>query len=187
MSQLSTFSFKPNDTATNKILLTFRVGDQIYGLPVPDVIRIIEMVTITPLAGLPYSIRGVINVQGKVTSVLDVRRRFGLPEQAYGLHTPIILVDVHQGQQMMGLVVDEVLNVITVGAADMEAPETIVPAEIAPQILHGMTYLASMAKINRQPVPVLHVQALLSATEQGQLTQALATPGLFASQELGYE
>jgi purine-binding chemotaxis protein CheW len=189
MRQPSTSSLKYNRTPTSQTLLTFRVGEQVYGLPVPDVIRIIEMVTITPLADLPYPIRGVINIQGKITSVLDVRRRFGLPEQAYGLHTPIILVDIPQSRQMMGLVVDEVLDVITVNATDLETPEAIVPAGIIPEIPGRMGYLASMAKVDRQPVPVLHVQALLSPAEQHQLRQALTgqqSPVLITP-ELSYE
>lgn len=163
---------------TSLTLLTFSLNGQVYSLPVTNVIRIIEMVTIISLAGLPRPIRGVINVQGKITSVLDMRRRFGLPEQAYGVHTPIILVDTNHDQQMIGLVVDEVLDVVTVEAGDLETPKAIVPAEMAAETAGQMLYLAALAKIDRQLILVLQVQALLSPVEQNQLFQALATQQL---------
>jgi purine-binding chemotaxis protein CheW len=154
------------------VLLTFEVAHQVYGLPVTDVVRIIEMVTITPLANLPRALQGVINVRGKIVSVLDLRRRFGLPEQPYHLHTPIILVDL-QRQQMMGLVVDRVLDVVHLTGAELETTEAIVPANLVLEVGEQMGYLAGIAKVNRQIIPMLKVQGLLTPTEQVEVVQAL--------------
>jgi chemotaxis signal transduction protein len=75
-------------------VLSFRLAGHTYGMPVADVMQIIEMLTITPLPQLPLPLKGVINLHGQMIPVMDLRRRFGLPDQPYGLHTPIILADL---------------------------------------------------------------------------------------------
>ena len=54
-------------------LLVFKVENQLYGLPVTHVVRIIEMVTITSLPGAPDLIEGIINFHGKATFAVVVR------------------------------------------------------------------------------------------------------------------
>ncbi len=153
-------------------LLTFDVAEQAYGLPVTDVVRIIEMVTITHLPDVPDTIQGIINLQGRAVPVMDLRQRFGLPHQAYGLHTPIILVNT-EGDRMLGLIVDAVEDVLEVVAKNMEMADAIVPAELS----SGPAPLAGVAKVNRQMILILNVQGLLSQMEQLELSQALGFGG----------
>jgi purine-binding chemotaxis protein CheW len=153
-------------------LLTFTLAQQTYGLPVSNVIRIIEMVTITHLPDVPDTIQGIINVQGKAVPIMDLRQRFGLPLQPYGLHTPIILVNL-AGDRMLGLIVDAVEDVLEVEANNMELTETIVPAEMSSE----SAPLAGVAKINRHMILVLNVLGLLSQTEHVELSQALGSDG----------
>jgi len=153
-------------------MLTFTVGEQSYSLPVTHVVRIIEMVTITQLPGVPDIIQGVINVQGKTVPVMDLRRRFGLPVQPYGLHTPIILTDNGNGQ-IIGLVVDTVEDVVNVPHAQLEMSEAILPAELERQMINQTAYLAGVAKMDRQMIVVLNAKALLTLTEQTTLYQVL--------------
>src|SRR6185503_16973181 len=102
-------------------VLTFRLGGQVYGLPITAVAQIIEMVTLTHLPQLPFAVQGVINLRGKIVPVLDLRTRFGLPFKSYQLHTPIILT--HLNGQTLGLVVDWVEEVVEISAADLETGE----------------------------------------------------------------
>jgi purine-binding chemotaxis protein CheW len=157
-------------------LLIFSLAEQLYGIPVADVIRIIEMVALTQIAHAPEAIRGIINVRGKLFPVMDLRYRLNLPLQAYSLHTPIILVNIENDKQM-GLIVDSVMGVLEIEAGDMEAVATIVTSELAQQMQTQTAYLVSVAKVNRQLILVLDVQAILSPLEQADLTQLLE-PGL---------
>ena len=159
-------------TATLNTLLTFDVEEQIYGLPVTEVVRIIEMVTITHLPDVPDTIQGIINLQGKAVPVMDLRQRFGLPHQAYGLHTPIILVNM-EGNRMLGLIVDAVEDVLEVVAKNMEMADAIVPAELSAKAAP----LAGVAKVNRQMVLILNAHGLLSQAEHRELSQALGLSG----------
>jgi purine-binding chemotaxis protein CheW len=154
-------------------LLTFTIAGQLYGLPVNQVVRIIEMVTITQLPGSPDCIQGVINLGGKVVPVMDVRRRFGLTPQAYGLHTPIILADIDVGHGIFGLIVDTVDQVIDVPRHDLEITEAIVPARLLHQMRVGAVHLAGVAKVDRQMILVLDVPALLSSADKANLAKTL--------------
>ena len=153
-------------------ILTFTVGEQAYSLPVTQVVRIIEMVAITRLPGTPKIIRGVINVQGKTVPIIDLRYRFGLSTQAYGLHTPIILADTGNGQTM-GFIVDSVEDVVEVSRSHLATPETILPAELEQQITSEVAYLAGVITIEQQMIIVLNARALLTSTEQTILHQVL--------------
>ena len=155
-------STKSPDSLDRLALLTFTMAGQAYGLPVNQVVRIIEMVTIIQLPGVPDLIQGIINLGGKVVPVMDLRRRFGLPPQAYGLYTPIILVDIDVGHRIFGLIVDTVEQVLDVSGDDLEITEAIMPTELANQMTTGAAYLAGAAKVDRQMILVLNVPALLS-------------------------
>ncbi len=163
-------------------LLTFKVGGQTYGLPVTSVVRIIEMVTITHLPGAPDSVQGIINLGGKAVPVMDLGQRFGLPGQAYGLHTPIILTDVvNDGRTAapVGLIVDTVEQVLEVPTKNLEITETIVPAKLVEQMTTQMAYLDMVAKVDRQMILVLNVQALLTPIEQTKLSQLPAVAAIY--------
>ncbi len=154
-------------------LLTFEVAGQSYGVPVTNVVRIIEMVTITGLPNAPDVIQGIINLHGKAVPIMDLRRRFALPVQPYGLHTPIILVDIGD-EQIIGLVVDRVDLVLEVPAKDLEIVDVIVPLELLEQMATNAAYVAGVAKVDRQLILVIDVQVLLRPVEQAQLSEAMA-------------
>jgi purine-binding chemotaxis protein CheW len=154
-------------------LLVFKVENQLYGLPVTHVVRIIEMVTITALPGAPDLIEGIINFHGKAVPIMPLRRRFNLQPVSYGLHTPIILVDLISHDHILGLVVDTVEDVLEVPVNGLDLTETIVPDELVAHMASQAAYLAGVAKVDQRFIIVLNVQSLLSSTAQGQLTQLL--------------
>ena len=91
--------------------VAFQVEQQIYALPVNRVARIINMATLTPLLGVEQTVVGVLNVQGMIVPVVDLRRHFHLSPKAWKRHTPIILVPL--GNQTIGLIVDAVTDVLS--------------------------------------------------------------------------
>jgi len=154
-------------------LLVFKVENQLYGLSVTSVVRIIEMVTITPLPGAPDLIEGIINFHGKIVPIMALRRRFNLPPDSYDLHTPIILIDLISHGHILGLVVDRVEDVLEVPVNGLDLTETIVPTEWVGPMVSQAPYLAGVAKVDQRLIVVLNVQALLSSTDRDQLSQML--------------
>jgi purine-binding chemotaxis protein CheW len=173
------------DPLTDVSLLTFRLAGQTYGIAIECVVQIIEMVTITHLPHAPAAVRGVINFQGQVVPVLDLRSRFSLPLQPYGLHTPIVLV--YMAERITGFIVDSVDEVHALSAADLVKPDHFHLADLV-DLLDDDTdlseaeeklplptaFLWAIAKIRDSMILVLDVKAILTHHEQRSLLRALA-------------
>ncbi len=112
--------------ADNRVLgkvLTFHIGDQIYGIEIQYVIEIIEMSHITKVPHVPPFIKGIINVRSKVMPVVDIRSRFGKEEIPYTDRTCIITLMLDD--VTLGIIVDSIAEVDDVHTADISAtPET---------------------------------------------------------------
>lgn len=92
-------------------VLTFNVGDQIYGIEIPYVVEIIEVSPITAVPNVPDYIKGIINVRSKIVPVVNIRTRFGKPEIPFTDRTCVIHVTT--GDVSVGLIVDSVADVIS--------------------------------------------------------------------------
>ncbi len=109
-------------SAENRILgkvMTFHIGDQIYGIEIQNVLEIIEMQHITKIPHVPSYIKGIINVRSKVVPIVDIRTRFGKPEIPYTSRTCIIIVTVDDDS--VGIIVDRVADVEDIHSGDISA------------------------------------------------------------------
>jgi purine-binding chemotaxis protein CheW len=104
--------------------LTFVLDREEYGLPVLRIREIIKVMEITAVPQVPGHVRGVINLRGKVIPVVDLRVKFGFDVKADDDRTCIVVVDAAAdgGRVMMGMVVDAVSEVLTIGGDQIEAP-----------------------------------------------------------------
>jgi purine-binding chemotaxis protein CheW len=140
--------------------LTFTLGDEEYGLQILKVQEIIQMQRITRVPRTPSFVRGVINLPGKVIPVIDLREKFGLGRVDDTGKTCIIVVQLEHGATMltMGVIIDEVKEVIDIGADRIEPPPSLgVKAEIS--------FIMGMGKIDGGVKILLDIARVL-ATEQ---------------------
>ncbi len=93
-------------------VLTFNIGDQIYGIEIPHLIEIIGVPHITKVPGVPAYIKGIINVRSKVVPVVNIRSRFGKEEIPYNERSCTIIISDDDIQ--VGIIVDEVRDVLSV-------------------------------------------------------------------------
>jgi len=102
--------------------LSFQLAEEEYGLEILKVKEIIGMMNITQLPRTPDFVKGVINLRGKVIPVIDLRLKFSLPEKEVTEKTCVIVVEVTTGDinVQIGVVVDEVLEVLNVGTEELE-------------------------------------------------------------------
>lgn len=105
-------------------LLTFDLGAESYGIPILQVREIIGMMDITYVPKMPQSIKGVINLRGKIIPVMDLRLKMGMDEKEYGNRNSIIVVetDSENGIKQNGLVVDTVSEVTSIDQDQIEDP-----------------------------------------------------------------
>jgi len=141
-------------------LVTFRVGGEEFGLDVFQVHEILRYSEPTPMPKAPAFVEGVLDVRGALVPVVDLRKRFELHEVTYGDETRIILVDF-QGERL-GLVVDEVSEVLRV-------PETSVSAP--PQYVRGLAaeFIRGIVRLENRLVVLLDLERILSSQERMQL------------------
>ena len=103
--------------------LVVTLGDESYGVPVLSVREIIRLCPVTPVAGMPAHVRGVINLRGKIIPLIDLRTRFGLPDAADQDRRCIVVAQVAAKAgvpHLHGVIVDGVDEVATFTAADIE-------------------------------------------------------------------
>lgn len=96
--------------------LTFKLDDNEFGVPILRVREIIAKLPITPVPDAPHSIRGVVNLRGRVIPVMDLRRRFDLGGDSADFERACIVVieaDTESGLADLGLLVDAVQEVFT--------------------------------------------------------------------------
>lgn len=105
--------------------ILFTLEDRQYGLPLPVVERIVRMVAPTPLPSAPDMVLGLMNLQGKVLPMVNIRKRFGLPDRSIQLSDRLIITRV--GKLTVALIVEAVEGVVTCGAEELVAADEILP------------------------------------------------------------
>jgi purine-binding chemotaxis protein CheW len=147
----------------NQIVVFELAGEQ-YGVNIASVESIIKMQAVTKLPHAPGFVEGVINLRGKVLPVIDLHKRFDLPEQLTDKDSRIIVVSLAGTE--VGMIVDAVSEVLTVAEQAVEPP----PA-IATTI--DSAFITGIAKIDPHLVILLDLSRVLKGEEQVEL-QTLA-------------
>ena len=135
------------DTRAGKYL-TFMVGKEEFGVAVLKVREIMGMQDVTSLPLTPSFLKGVLNLRGKVTPVIDLRLKFGLPGIDTTERTCIVVVQV-QGESttiVIGIVVDEVSEVLTMASGDIEDTPDF-GADVATDYILGIARIKGKVKI----------------------------------------
>lgn len=150
-------------TKTGKAqLVTFRLGDDLFAADIFSVERVLRHTKPRPVPDVPAWIEGVLDYQGHVVPVIDLRARFGVTgARPDGARIVVCAVD----QAWIGMTVDAVQEVATIDAAELEAP---------PAIFRGLTreYLSGMVRRQGEVLVVLNVRHLLTSQERLQLERA---------------
>jgi purine-binding chemotaxis protein CheW len=120
--------------------LTFHLGPEEFGIGILKVREIVGLMEITAVPLTALHIRGVINLRGKIIPVVDMRKKFGLPEAAATRETCIItvMVDGKEGPILTGLLVDSVNEVLQVTASEVE-PVPILGEDMKLEFVDGIS------------------------------------------------
>jgi purine-binding chemotaxis protein CheW len=103
--------------------VVLRLDTQEYALAVNHVVEVLRMVAIQPLPEAPPGIAGVLNLRGKGTVVMDLRKRLGLPPREPDLHSQIVIIDVKDN--CLGLIADEVTDILTLPRSALKPAEKL--------------------------------------------------------------
>ncbi|MGC8718850.1 MAG: chemotaxis protein CheW [Thermodesulforhabdaceae bacterium] len=147
--------------------LTFRLGNEEYGIEILKVKEIIGMMPITPIPQTPQYIKGVINLRGKVIPVIDLRLRFQMEEVPYNERTCIIVVEVKLANEpiSIGIVVDAVSEVSQIKEEEIEATPSFGTSL-------DTSYILGMAKTDNSVKILLDIDQVLTQEELASLEKA---------------
>lgn len=143
-------------------IVVFTLDARRYGLPLHAVQRIVRIVDITPLPKAPAIVLGIVNVQGRIVPVVDLRRRFRLPERRPVLSDHLVIAETPR--RPLAFIADEVRGVERCPDHELTAPEGVVP---------GLEYLAGIARRRDGLVLIHDLSKFLGLDEEEVLERAL--------------
>lgn len=147
--------------------LTFRLGEEHYGIGILKVQEIIGMMNVTRVPRMPEAVRGVVNLRGRVIPVVDLRVKFGCADATDGERNCIIVMQVALGERAatMGAIVDEVSEVADIGADNIEPTPSFGESV-------DTSFIRGMGRVGEHVVMLLDIDSALSAEESEMLDQA---------------
>jgi purine-binding chemotaxis protein CheW len=139
-------------------IVGFRVGRESYGVPITELHEIVRVPEITAVPDAPDYVEGVINLRGKIVSVVDLRKRLGKPATALDRRNRILVVE-HRGR-LAGMIVDSATEVLKIPESEVET---------APAMMQegGLDCVTGLGKHKGRLIILLDISKLLAAQESG--------------------
>jgi purine-binding chemotaxis protein CheW len=146
--------------------VVFTIDERRYALKLETVERIVRVVDIDPLPKAPGIVLGVVNVRGTIMPVVNVRKRFNVPERELELSDELILA--RAGPRALALVVDAVIGVVELSESE---------ATPAAAILPGLAYVEGVARLEGGLTFIHDLNTFLSLEEARALEAAMPLQG----------
>lgn len=154
----------PERDAKRGKYMTFKSGNEYYGLKIQYVSEIIQFQTITVIPETEDYIKGLINLRGKVIPVIDVRLRFKQQPFEYNDRTCIIVINVKS--MLVGLIVEKIAEVVDIKEENILPPPTIGRTDKAQnKYVYGIAKVGDSVKLLLDPDKLLNDEDL-SVVEQ---------------------
>lgn len=158
MSQINQTQEKSQTESAMMEFLTFVLGDENYALDIMTVKEIRGYEAVTKIANAPDFIKGVINLRGDIVPIVDLRIKFDVGEATYNEFTIVIMLNV--GDRIVGIVVDEVSDVIKVDESEIKPPPEF-------GVAFDSSYLLGLAPIDDLMIILVNIESLISSEELG--------------------
>ena len=137
-------------------LVTFRIGEEEFGVDILAVQEIIRLMQITMVPRAPEFIEGVINLRGKVIPVINMRTRFNKSAHKPDSNTRIVVMELEQ--KIVGFLVDGVSEVLRIPESTVEDPPPVVAGI-------GSEYIRGIGKLDNRLLILLDLDHLLGSID----------------------
>jgi purine-binding chemotaxis protein CheW len=136
--------------------LTFRLGEEEYGIDILKVQEIRGYEAVTAIANTPAFIKGVINLRGTIIPIVDMRIKFNLGNVDYNIFTVVIILNV--AGRIVGMVVDSVSDVISLSAEQMRP---------APSFAAGLDtqYIMGLGTVDKRMLILADIEKLMTSSD----------------------
>lgn len=147
-------------------IVGLRIGRETFGIPIALVREIVRVPEITAVPNAPNYVEGVINLRGKIISVIDLRKRFGDPNLEFTKKTRVVVVEVEN--RTIGLVVNSASEVLKISPSDIAPPSAVFP--------NGeMDYVTGVGKLKDRLIILLELGKILKSGELRNLDQLVVS------------
>lgn len=138
-------------------LVGFRIGRETFGVPINLVHEIVRVPEITSVPDAPDYVEGVINLRGKIVSIIDLRKRFAEREIMRHKKNRILVAELEG--KMVGLIVDAASEVLKIPRSEIEAPPNVFEE-------NEVHYVTGVGKLNGRLIILVDLTKIL---ERGEL------------------
>jgi purine-binding chemotaxis protein CheW len=153
-------------------LVGFRIGREMFGVPIKLVHEIVRVPEITSVPDAPDYIEGVINLRGKIVSIIDLRKRFG--EKQITAHKKNRILVVEFEGKMVGLVVDAASEVLKLAEDQVEPPPNVFEEG-------DLNYVTGVGKLGDRLIILVELKKILQRGELRRLGEVADAAAFGAS------
>ncbi|MBQ9305858.1 chemotaxis protein CheW [Butyrivibrio sp.] len=148
MSEIAVYNANENESK----YIIFKINKEVYAIDVKSVNNIIQMPKITQVPSSPKYYRGVINLRGEIIPVMSLRRRMNYDDDCFTSNSRIIILNIGE-DNLLGIVVDEVNEVLDISSKDIEQPSQF--------IKNDASVVSGVGKIGDMIISILSVDSMI--------------------------
>ncbi|GGA62887.1 chemotaxis protein CheW [Ornithinibacillus halotolerans] len=149
-----------SEIGSEKKVIVFQLKDEEFAVSVQQIGSIERIQPITRVPNTPEFVKGVINLRGVVTPIIDLRSRLGIEETEYSDSTRIIIVFLDEME--VGLIVDAANDVIDIPTSSIEPTPEVIGAV-------NEDYIEGVAKLENRLLILLDLRKILTNNEINEL------------------
>lgn len=143
-------------------LVTFRLGEELYGVDIMDVKEIVKVQGVRPIPNAPYYVEGIINLRGEIIPIINLHKRFHIQKMAEAANDydddegGFIILDIEGS--LMGIIIDRVARVASIEKSEIKPP---------PQMLSGIgtEYIQGVFRMESEYLIILDTMKLFDPKE----------------------
>jgi purine-binding chemotaxis protein CheW len=142
-------------------MVTFSLGQEEYAINILQVQEINRMTEIIHVPQSEHYVEGIINLRGKVIPIIELRKKFGMPEKKRDNHTRIVVVEI--SNETVGLVVDSVSEVLRIPIESFEDAPKLLAGAVGNYSNAGANYIKSVVKLKDRLLVYLDLKKIIKA------------------------
>jgi purine-binding chemotaxis protein CheW len=149
-----------SDTTNQYQLVTFQLGEELYGVDIMDVKEIVRLQDVRQIPNAPQYVEGIFNLRGEIIPIINLHRRFHIKRMLVGedeeLLSGFIIIDI--AGMKLGVIIDRVSRVVAI------EPDSIQPP---PQMITGIgsEYIQGVVRQESGYLIILDIRRLFNPTE----------------------
>ncbi len=142
-------------------LVTFQLGEEIYGVDIMDVKEIVKVRKVRPIPNAPYYVEGIFNLRSEIIPVINLHKRFQIQKLAQSdeeneFEGGFIILNIDDNR--IGVIIDKINRVVTINTEDIKDP---------PQMISGIgtEYISGVIRQDAKYLIMLDIRRIFNARE----------------------